>query len=152
VIAALEMAKQYGIDPKRIYAAGFAGGALMAAGLGFHQSDLFSATIQCSDSNYTKAVPRAAVTDDDLLQHPGSYVLIKADPDEIANALKSVKVAIVTGSGDYREHFLQDIYNGGYVADGFQAKLWDKRDLKHEPCSAATLKEVLAFIEGTEEP
>jgi hypothetical protein len=152
VIAALEMAKQYGIDPKRIYAAGFAGGARMAAELGFHQSDLFSASIQCSDSNYTKAVPRTAVTDDDVKQNPGSYLLIKADPGEIANAIKAVKVAIITGSGDYREHFLQDIFNGGYVADGFQAKLWDKRDLKHEPCSGSTLQEVLAFIEGTDSP
>ncbi len=151
VIAALEMVKQYGVDPKRIYAAGFAGGALMAAELGFHQSDLFGASIQCNDSNYTKAVPDKAVTQDDLLKHPGSYVLIKADPGEIANALKSEKVAIITGSADYREHFLQDIYNGGYVADGFQAKLWDVRDLDHEPCAGSTLKDVLAFIEGTEE-
>jgi hypothetical protein len=152
VIAALEMAKQYGIDPKRIYAAGFAGGARMAAELGIHQSDIFCATIQCSDSNFYKAVPRSAVTDDDLTRNPGSYLAIKADPDEIANARKSVKVAIITGSGDFREHFLQDIYNGGFVADGFQAKLWDVRDLKHEPCSAATLQDVLAFIEGTESP
>ena len=148
VIAALEMIKQYGIDPKRIYAAGLAGGARMAAELGFHQSDIFSAAIQCSDSNFYKAVPRSAVTDDDLQHYPGSYVAIKADPGEIDSARKLVKFAITTGAGDYREHFLQDICNGGYVADGFQAKLWDVSSLKHEPCSGATLKDVLGFIEG----
>jgi len=148
VIAALEMAKQYGIDPKRIYVAGFAGGALVAAQLAFHQSDIFSASIQCSDSNYTKVVPQKAVTDDDLQQHPGSYVLIKADPAEVTNAIKSVKVAIITGGGDYREHFLQDICNGGYLADGFQAKLWDVRNLQHEPCSGSTFQDVLSFIES----
>jgi hypothetical protein len=150
VIAALEMMKQYGIDPKRVYAAGFDNGACMAAELAFHQSDIFSASIQCSDSNYTKAVPRSAVTDDDLQKHPGSYVLIKADPAEIANAIKLVKIAIVTGHDDYREDFLKDIYNGGYIADGFQAKLWDISDLKHEPCSGSTFRDVIGFIEGTD--
>src|ERR1700683_3509885 len=41
VIAALEMIKLYSIDPNRVYATGFSGGARVACRLGFHQSDIF---------------------------------------------------------------------------------------------------------------
>jgi len=148
VVAALEMMKLYSIDPKRVYAAGFSGGARIASALGFFQSDMFHATIQCSGTDFYKAVPKVAVTDADTAQNPKPYGQLNAQPDEIANARQSVKFTISTGSGDFRERFIQDIYNGGFAADGFQAKLWDVNGMGHEPCSASTLRDMLTFIEG----
>jgi hypothetical protein len=148
VVAALEMERRYAINRKRVYIAGLSGGAWIASGLGFHQWNVFRASIQCSGSTFYRSVPRVAVTDADLTRNPQPYGLMSCDPDEIEVARKSVKFAITTGPGDFREHFLQDIYHGGFAADGFQAKLWDVPAMGHEPCSASTLRDVLAFIEG----
>jgi hypothetical protein len=148
VIAALEMMKLYNIDPARVYAAGYSGGAREASELGFHQSDIFHATIQCGGSDFYKAVPRTAVTDADLQANPGEYGLLDADEPDIDRARKNVKFVLITGSKDFRQHYLQDIYNGGYKPDGFKALLLDIPDLDHQPCSAHDLRAALDFIEA----
>jgi len=147
VVAALEMLKAYSIDPNRVYAAGFSGGARVACNLGFNQSDIFHATIQCCGADFNKAVPRVAVTDTDLHTNPGEYGLLNADANELENAKKNVKFALITGSGDFRQHYIEDIYNGGFKAEGFNATLFNVNGMNHEPCPAPTLREALDFIE-----
>jgi hypothetical protein len=147
VIAALEVEKFYSIDPARVYIAGFSGGARTASGVAFHQSDIFHATIQCCGSDFYKAVPKVAVTDSDLQKNPGTYGLLDADPQEVANAKKSVKFVLTTGSEDFREHYIHDIYDGGFQAEGFNSTLLDVHGTGHEPCLASTLRKAIDFIE-----
>jgi len=147
VIAALEMIKLYSIDPNRVYATGFSGGARVACRLGFHQSDIFHATIQCCGADFYKPVPRVSVTDVDLQTYPEAYGLLDADSKEVEKAKKNVKFVLITGSGDFRQRFIEDIYNGGFKNDGFNATLFNVPEMGHEPCSAHTLREALEFIE-----
>jgi predicted esterase len=147
VVAALEMIKLYSIDPNRVYATGFSGGARVACRLGFHQSDIFHATIQCCGADFNQPVPRVSVTDADLQTYPEAYGLLDADPQEVDKAKKNLKFVLITGSADFRQHFIEDIYNGGFKNEGFNATLLNVPGMGHEPCPARTLREALDFIE-----
>ena len=152
-VAALEMIKNYKIDRDRVYIAGFSGGARMASQLGFHQSDVFRATIQSCGSNYPKEVPRVAVVDADFKGHPEKYGLMQVGGGDETAARKKVKFVLATGPGDFRNHFIHDIYNGGFKHDGYQALLLDVPGTGHQPCRADTLQKALDFIEhGTSAP
>jgi len=147
VVAALEMMKAYSINPNRVYAAGYSGGARVACNLGFNQSDIFHATIQSCGADFYKPVPRVAVTDKDLQTNPGEYGRLNASADDAEKAKKNVKFVLITGSGDFRQHYLEDIYNGGFKPEGFKATLLDINGMEHVPCSAHYLREALDFIE-----
>lgn len=56
VLGALEVMKQYRVDPQRVFVAGFSGGARMAGMLGFYQSDLFQGTIQNCGADFYRSV------------------------------------------------------------------------------------------------
>src|SRR5262249_40142035 len=62
VLGALEMMNHYRVDPSRVYAAGFSGGARMSGLLGFYQSDIFRATIQNCGADFYIPVPQVAAT------------------------------------------------------------------------------------------
>jgi len=149
VVAAQEMMKFYSIDPNRVYASGFSGGARQAGRLAFHQSDIFRATIQCCGSDFYKPVPRASVTDADRQAHPGDYGLVDADAMEVENAKKQVKFVLITGTEDFRQHYIEDIYNGGFKAEDFSATLISVSGMGHQPCPAHELRDALNFIENS---
>lgn len=145
VMAALEMSRHFRIDPRRIYVAGFSGGARMASHLGFYQSGLFHGTIQNCGTDFHQHVPQvAASTQLDTAGQP--YGFLDADQDEIDGA-HAVRFALITGSDDFRRGNILDIYNGGFAREGFQAKLFDVPGMGHDTADAATLSAALDFID-----
>ena len=148
VLGTLEMMKHYTIDPKRVYVAGFSGGARMAGLLGFFQGDLFRGTIQNCGADFYKPVKVVAATSTvDTAGNP--YGFFQASDDEIASA-RQVRFALITGSRDFRHGNILDLYNGGFAKDGFKAKLFDVPGMEHDVADGHTLTEVLDFIEERE--
>jgi hypothetical protein len=146
VLSALEMERHYRIDPARIYVAGLSGGARMAGLLGFYQPDLFRGTIQSCGADFYQRVPQVVATSQvDTAGEP--YGVFDATADEIQRA-RQVRFALVTGSKDFRRGNIVDIYNGGFAATGYQAKLFDVPGKSHENADAATLAAALDFIEA----
>lgn len=120
VIAAERMQERYKIDKRRVYAAGISGGARAACELGIHQSDVFTGTIQSCGAQFTRPVAqvRAVPLDRD---HGEIYGVSKASEEEVQRSRDRVRFVIVTGSGDFRYANLLDIYNGGFIRDGYKA-------------------------------
>jgi len=146
VLGALEMMKRYRIDPNRVYAAGFSGGARMSGLLGFFQPDIFHGTIQNSGADFYTRVPTVYASS--WVSTTGQpYGQFEATTGEIARA-KRVRFVLITGTNDFRRGNILDIYNGGFVKQHFAAKLIDVPGLEHAICDAATLSAALDFIES----
>jgi len=145
VLAALEMLKRYRVDPGRIYASGFSGGARMAGMLGFFQSDLFQGTIQNCGADFYQNVPKVHATS--LTDTAGYPFLFSATEQEIRGA-KRVRFALITGSEDFRRGNILDIFYGGFTQAGFQAKLFDVPGMSHDVARGATLNSVLDFLDS----
>jgi hypothetical protein len=140
------MMHKYNVDKDRVYAAGALGGARMASYLGFTQSDIFHGTIQSCGSDFYKEVPkRYATTAEDK---PGyHYGFCDASPAEVADARRSVKFALITGSDDFRRGNILNIYHEGFAKDGFRAKLFDVGPIGRSDCDGHTLEQALNFIQ-----
>lgn len=151
VVCALKTCEQYKVDPRRVYAAGYSGGARMAARLGYYHPDLFSGTIQSCGCDFHRRVPavRAIPLDRDK---GATYGLLDASPDEIKAARQKVRFVIITGPGDFRYGHLWDIYEGGFRKDGFQARLIDDPLMDHVTCGPYPLRQALDFIERGRTP
>jgi hypothetical protein len=146
VLAAQKMMKIYRIDPTRVYAGGFSGGARMARLLGFYQPDIFRGTIQNCGADFYKPVPIvSAASQFDTAGHP--YGLLEASGADVAGARK-VRFVLITGSNDFRHGNVLDIFHGGFEADGFRAKLFDVSGMSHDICDGETLARALDFLEG----
>jgi hypothetical protein len=146
VVCALKMQELYKIDPQRIYIAGYSGGARMASMLGYYHADLFRGTIQSCGSNFHRAVP-AVETVPLERDKRWPYGIFNASPGEIRAARNKVRFVIITGPGDFRHGHLLDIYEGGFLKDGFQATLIDDPWMEHVTCDATALREAIDFIE-----
>ena len=146
VLGALEMMKRYRIDPNRVYAAGFSGGARMSGLLGFFQPDIFHGTIQNCGADFYMRVPTVYATS--WVSATGQpYGRFDATTDEIARA-RRVRFVLITGTNDFRRGNILDIYNGGFAKQHFAAKLVDVPGMDHAICDAATLSAALDFIES----
>jgi hypothetical protein len=146
VLGALEMMKRYRINPNRVYAAGFSGGARMSGLLGFFQPDMFHGTIQNSGADFYTRVPTVYASS--WVSTTGQpYGQFEATLGEIARA-KRVRFVLITGTNDFRRGNILDIYNGGFVKQHFAAKLIDVPSMDHAICDAATLSAALDFIEN----
>ena len=146
VLGALEMMKRYRIDPNRVYAAGFSGGARMSGLLGFYQSDIFRGTIQNCGADFYMRVPTVYATS--WVSTTGQpFGRFDATTDEIARA-RRVRFVLITGANDFRRGNILDIYNGGFARQHFAAKLIDVPGMDHAICDAATLSAALDFIES----
>ena len=58
------------------------------------------------------------------------------------------KFVFVTGPKDFRHDYILDLYNGGFLKNGFRAKLLDVPTMGHQICSGDSLEQALGFIEG----
>jgi hypothetical protein len=147
VLGALEMMKHYRIDPSRVYAAGFSGGARIAGKLGFFQSDLFRGTVQNGGADFYRPVAKVYATSSiDTMGNP--YGIFPATTAEVEAAAKRVRFVLITGSDDFRRGNILDIFNGGFSKSGIQSKLFDVPGLGHDNCDAQTFSAALDFIEG----
>lgn len=148
VIGALEMMRQYRVDPVRVYAGGLSGGARIASDLGFYQSDLFHGTIQSVGTNFYRAVPREKAVPLARDQGHGPYGISLVSPEDVARARATVHFVMITGEKDFRHGDILDIYHGGFARDGFKARLLDVPGMGHAICDGAALSLALDFIEA----
>lgn len=145
IMGALKTMRAYHIDPSRVYAGGFSGGARMAGLLGFYQSDIFRGTLQNCGADFYRHVPIVDATSQiDRMGHP--YGLLEASDDEVHQA-KSVRFVLITGTNDFRRGNILDIFHGGFEQDGFHAKLFEIAGMGHDICDAETLSRALDFLE-----
>jgi hypothetical protein len=158
VLGTMKMQERYKIDSKRIYAAGFSGGARMANRLGFLASDLFRGTIQACGADFYQPVPKVAVQPADApaqlelsdLRHE-AYGVANADvsPEQIAVAKQRERFVFITGEKDFRYADIQDIYNGGFAKNGFQANLMLIPGMQHQPFDGGVLAKAIDFIQSS---
>jgi predicted esterase len=147
VLGALAAMQKHKVDPNRVYAAGFSGGARMSGRLGLYQSEIFHGTIQTCGADFYEAVPQVHPVPDQV-RAMGSYGLIQATQEEIALAKPGVRFVFITGAKDFRYPDIQNLYEGGFAKAGFKAKLIDVPGMGHEEIGPKTLKEALDFIEA----
>jgi hypothetical protein len=145
VIGALRVMRAYNVDPSRVYAAGFSGGARVAGLLGFYQSDVFRGTLQNCGADFYRTVPVVDATSQ-IDTAGNAYGLLEASAEEVRQA-KNVRFALITGTGDFRRGNILDIFHGGFEQDGFQAKLFDVRGMGHDICDGQTLARALDYLE-----
>jgi hypothetical protein len=145
LLGALEMKAKYKIDERRIFAAGVSGGARTASDLGFFQSDVFRGTIQDCGSNFYRKVARNA-SNNWVDSEGNTYGVLAATAEEVSRAKKSTRFCLITGPGDFRRGNLIDIYNDGFLREGFQARLFDIPTMGHQDCDAATLEKVFEYL------
>ena len=146
VLGATIIKQKYSIDPARVYAAGFSGGARVSGQLGFYHPEMFHGTIQACGADFYEAVPQV---------HPvaketsalGLYGVIKVTPEEVEQAKPSTRFVFITGAKDFRYADIQNIYEGGFSKSGFKAKLIDVPGMGHDDCGAKALVQALDFIE-----
>ena len=146
VVSALLIKKYYRIDPKRVYVAGYSGGARVAGMSAFKHPDLWRGTIQSCGADFYKPVPRVAVTDEEFKKSSDYGGL--PDASRALETKINVKFVFVTGPGDFRNHYIKDIYNGGYKPNGFNALLIDVPDMRHQICNTESLAKALEYIES----
>ncbi|MEI6323546.1 MAG: hypothetical protein WCP60_10630 [bacterium] len=146
------MLKYYpSIEPSRIYSAGISGGARVAGQLGFSFPQVFRGTVQSCGCDFYEPVPHVAVTAEDLKKNEGRdkgipYGLWPVASPQLARG--RVKFVFVTGPKDFRHDYILDLYNGGFLKNGFRAKLLDVPTMGHQICSGDSLEQALGFIEG----
>jgi hypothetical protein len=146
VLGAVQALARWNLDPHRVYAAGFSGGARVAGQVAFFQPEVFHGTIQSCGADFCGPVPVVHARPDP--DHPGPYGTFPATAAEIDRAKPAVRFVFVTGSKDFRYGNIQDIYAGGYAPSGFQAKLLDVPGMNHDVCSGAVLGQALEFLES----
>jgi hypothetical protein len=141
VIAALKISEFAKIDKSRIYVAGLSGGARVASYAAFAHPDLFDGVFAVCGVNFCRKVPRVKATRTD------EYGYFSIDKQHADAAKARVKFALVTGSKDFRYGNILDIYNGGFVPDGYKVKLFDVPGMEHQICSAQILNAGLNWFE-----
>ena len=150
VVSALLLEKYYHIDPKRVYVAGYSGGARVAGMSAFKHPELWRGTIQSCGADFYKPVPRVAVTDEEFKKSSDYGGLPDASRAQEAKA--NVRFVFVSGPGDFRNHYIKDIYNGGYKPAGFNSLLIDVPDMRHQICNTEAFAKALDFIENGKVP
>jgi len=145
VVSALLIKKHYRIDSKRVYVAGYSGGARVAGMSAFEHPELWRGTIQSCGADFYKPVPRVEVTDEEFKKSSDYGGMPQAKRTQEAKT--NVRFVFITGPGDFRNHYIKDIYNGGYKPDGFNALLVDVPEMRHNICNAESLAKALDYIE-----
>jgi hypothetical protein len=149
ISAVFKMNQLYAVDLNRVNVAGLSSGARVACDLGLQRPDVFRGVIAMSGADFYHAVPQVTVTAMDSSVHPEPYGVFSVDPENARHAKETVRFVFTTGAKDFREHFIDDIVNGGYRAENFQVKLFDRPNAGHGYISGPFLEQALAFLESS---
>lgn len=147
VLAAALMQRDYNINPNRIYVAGLSGGARMANSLAFLHPDIFKGALMNCGAGFPSPVP-AKLIDKNNPQQTNYGDIVGQRGINPAAARLAVKFAFTTGKKDFRYANILDLYNGGYEANGYNAKLFDVPGMGHSDCDPKTLRQALTFLDG----
>jgi hypothetical protein len=142
LIGILKTVEWYKIDPRRIYTGGMSGGARCSLQLACLHNDVIAGNISICGANFYEPVPKVKAVD------TSNYGVWPVPHDRIAAAKKKVRFAFITGANDFRYGNILDIYQGGFVKNGFQATLIDQPNMGHQMCSPESLLEAFHFVSG----
>ena len=142
LIGILKTVERYKIDPRRIYTGGMSGGARCSLQLAFLHNDLIAGDISICGANFYQPVPKVRAVDNT------NYGVWPIPADRMVQTKKKVRFAFVTGPMDFRYGNILDIYQGGFVKNGFQAKLIDQPGMGHQLCSPESLSAAFQFVSG----
>ncbi|QQR56378.1 MAG: hypothetical protein IPG59_15370 [Candidatus Melainabacteria bacterium] len=147
VLGTLAASQYYNIDKKRIYAAGFSGGARIASNVAFLQPDLYCGTIQSCGTNFYKNVPRQYAAESvDTRQNKYGVVQVPANLVQLAKS--KIRFALITGSNDFRYGNIKDIFQNGFYKEGFKVKMFDIPGMQHTDCDGNSLDQAVRFVDG----
>ena len=118
------------------------GGARCSLQLAFLHNDVIAGNISICGANFYEPVPKVKATGG------SDYGVWPVPPDRVAEARKKVRFVFITGAKDFRYGNILDIYQGGFVKNGFQARLIDQPDMGHQLCSPESLLEAFHFVSG----
>jgi hypothetical protein len=150
VLGALTVIQKNNIDPHRVYAAGFSGGARVSGRLGLFQSDIFHGTIQSCGADFYAEVPQVHPVSREAASL-GPYGLMGATQEEIDQATANARFVIITGPNDFRYANILNLYEGGFAKSPLKTKLIDVAGMGHEDCGPQALSQALDFIEGVQQ-
>jgi hypothetical protein len=142
LIGILKTVERYKADPRRIYTGGLSGGARCSLQLAFLHNDVIAGNISICGANFYEPVPKVHDTE------KSDYGVWPVPPDRIAAAKGKVRFVFITGARDFRYGKILDIYEGGFVKNGFQARLIDQTNMGHQMCSPESLLEAFHFVSG----
>ena len=142
LIGILKTVERYKADPRRIYTGGISGGARCSLQLAFLHNDVIAGNISICGANFYEPVPKVKAVD------TSNYGVWPVSPDRVAEARKKMRFVFITGAKDFRYGNILDIYQGGFVKNGFQARLIDQPDMGHQMCSPESLLEAFQFVSG----
>ena len=138
----LKTAGRYNIDRRRIYTGGMSGGARCSLELAFLHNDTIAGDVSICGANFYQPVPKVHATDN------SDYGVWPIPPERVAAARKKVRFAFITGPNDFRYGNILDIYEGGFMKNGFQARLIVQPGMGHQLCSVKSLSEAIHFVGG----
>jgi hypothetical protein len=107
--------KLYSIDDVRVYVAGVSGGGKAASMLALIYPDVFTGAVPISGVNYFRNIPVPSETNKvwpAAFERPGSLLLDRAR--------QKSRFVLLTGSNDFNRESIQQIYEKGFVKDGFR--------------------------------
>jgi hypothetical protein len=142
LVGILKAVERYKTDPKRIFTGGYSGGARCSLHLAFLHSDVIVGNISICGADFYEPVPKVKATDN------SSYGVWPVPRDRVADARTKARFAFITGSQDLRRGNILDIYQGGFLKQGFRARLIDEPKKGHQLCSPESLLEALRFLDG----
>jgi predicted esterase len=138
----------WNIDRKRVYVAGFGGGAQIAEHLGFFAPDIFRGSIAIGGADFYKPLPTAESGQGSNNQAGIAAGLTDATQSEIDAAKQNVRFAFVTGEKDSLRNQVRAIAADGFAKEGFQSTAIDVPYYGHEICPPRQLSQAIDFIES----
>jgi predicted esterase len=128
------------INPRRVFTAGFSGGARCSLRLALLHSELITGNISICGADFYEVVPQVKAVD------TRGYGVFPVPAECIPQAKTKTRFAFITGEKDFRHGNILDIYNGGFVKNQFQAKLIDVPGLGHQLCEPKVLQAAIDFV------
>ena len=142
VVAIRKMMELYKVDPKRVYVAGFSGGARMACATALLHPDLVTGVFPICGAEFPDAVPKVKATRDD------PYGVFPCDPKLVEKAKKNVAFVLITGPKDFRYGNMLDIYNGGFLPQKYRAKFFDVPGMGHQLAPGQVIDRAVDWLDA----
>jgi len=137
--------RQYKIDRRRIYIAGFSGGARMASMIGVAWPDVFTGTLCVCGVNFYREVKTAA----------GGYyaAAYTADPRYLSMAKMARRFVLLTGENDMNRENTKILMENGFLQDRFSQVIYlEVPGMKHAIPSAVELNTALVYLDTGNKP
>ena len=137
--ATCNMCRQYKIDRRHIYVAGFSGGARIASMLGVAYADVFAGTLCICGVNFYKDV----VMDNGKKYYPSTFA---PDPGVLLQGKQSSRFVLVTGEHDENRENTQATFRA-FKRQGFQhVGCFEVPGMRHAMPARKILAEALDYL------